>query len=252
MLRSIKDLESLDIRTSDGKIGNLRTIYFDRETMKVLYMVVDTRKWLPGKQVLLSPNKIIKPLEGKSRIDIELAKEELEKQPHPEYEKPLAVMKEEQMLRGLFPSALWFPAGVEPQLNFDGNYLMLMNDDELKENPEKTTKVRSTKHIEGYRIEALDGKIGHLDDFIVDTADWKIRYLVVDTSRILPGKKVIISPEWVKEYDWEGKRVIVDHTKGEIKDSPGFDPYDPINRKYEAVLYDYYGRPYYWIDMARP
>jgi hypothetical protein len=31
-----------------------------------------------------------------------------------------------------------------------------------------------------------------------------------------------------------------------IESSPEYDPEAPINRQYEEVFYDYYGRPKYW------
>ncbi len=39
------------------------------------------------------------------------------------------------------------------------------------------------------RIQATDGEIGHVDDFIVDDDAWTIRYMVIDTGDWLPGKK---------------------------------------------------------------
>jgi hypothetical protein len=107
-------------------------------------------------------------------------------------------------------------------------------------------RLRSTKHLEGYSVKATDGNIGHIEEFILDTDDWSIRYMVVDLIRILPGRKVLISPDWIEGFEWETREVSVNHTREEIKGSPEFDPNDPVNRRYEMVLYDYYGRPYYW------
>jgi hypothetical protein len=36
-----------------------------------------------------------------------------------------------------------------------------------------------------------------------------------------------------------------------IKNSPEWNPSAPINREYEARLYDYYGRPVYWNSDDR-
>ena len=37
----------------------------------------------------------------------------------------------------------------------------------------------------GYHIEATDGDIGHVEDFIIDGETWEIRYMVVDTHSSL-------------------------------------------------------------------
>jgi len=61
----------------------------------------------------------------------------------------------------------------------------------------RDTHLRSSDEVIGYHIQALDGQIGHVEDFIVDDENWIIRYLVIDTKDILPGKNVLISPLWV-------------------------------------------------------
>lgn len=59
--------------------------------------------------------------------------------------------------------------------------------------------LRSAREVMGYRIRAKDGKVGHVEDFLVDDAAWMIRYLIVNTRNWLPGKKVLVSCEWVQD-----------------------------------------------------
>ena len=54
--------------------------------------------------------------------------------------------------------------------------------------------LRSTEDILGFRLEATDGHIGTVEDFYFDDQVWSIRYLVADTGRWLPGRRVLISP----------------------------------------------------------
>ena len=53
----------------------------------------------------------------------------------------------------------------------------------------------------GYHIEATDGGIGHVKDFIIDDETWAIRYLEVDTRNWWPGKKVLVSPQWINRRE---------------------------------------------------
>jgi len=100
--------------------------------------------------------------------------------------------------------------------------------------------------VTGYRIHASDGEIGHVAEFIVQTEGWVIRYLVADTRNWLLGKKILVSPAWVTHVDWDEEHLHVDLKREEIRGSVAFDPSAPVNREYEARLYDYYGRPKYW------
>ncbi|MGZ8487048.1 MAG: hypothetical protein ACXWW4_00775 [Candidatus Binatia bacterium] len=54
--------------------------------------------------------------------------------------------------------------------------------------------LRKMKDLKGLAIGAKDGDIGEANDFIFDDKNWTVRYLVADTERWLPGRKVLLSP----------------------------------------------------------
>ncbi len=106
--------------------------------------------------------------------------------------------------------------------------------------------LRSLKELEHYAIGATDGTIGHVKDLYFDDTKWVARYLVVDTSAWLPGRKVLISPFAVGEPDWTEKILPVPFTKEQVKDSPDVDTDKPVSRQYEVQYLSYYGYPNYW------
>src|SRR5256885_17215081 len=55
MLRRVDELLGFTIHAADGDIGRVHDLYFDDRRWTVRYLVVDTRHWLPGRRVLLSP-----------------------------------------------------------------------------------------------------------------------------------------------------------------------------------------------------
>ncbi|GAB6190783.1 PRC-barrel domain-containing protein [Desulfocastanea catecholica] len=55
-------------------------------------------------------------------------------------------------------------------------------------------KLKRIKEIQGYELGARDGKIGRCSDFLFDDRSWAVRYVVADTRKWLPGRKVLISP----------------------------------------------------------
>jgi len=67
--------------------------------------------------------------------------------------------------------------------------------------------LRSTRQVTGYHIHATDGELGHVEDFIVDDENWAVRFLVVDTRNWLPGKKVLLSPQWIERVEWADSSV---------------------------------------------
>ena len=52
--------------------------------------------------------------------------------------------------------------------------------------------LHKTSRMRGYHIQATDGTIGHVDNFLVDESSWVVRYLVVDTSNWIGGRWVLV------------------------------------------------------------
>ncbi|MCU7496043.1 MAG: PRC-barrel domain containing protein [Ignavibacteria bacterium] len=110
--------------------------------------------------------------------------------------------------------------------------------------------LRSVKTLEGYKIHALDGEIGEVNDFFFDDVSWNIRYLVVDTGTWLQKRLVLISPHSLGKPDWKAKRFPVNLTKEKIQNSPSVEMDRPVSRQQETDLSDYYGWPYYWTGLG--
>jgi hypothetical protein len=108
--------------------------------------------------------------------------------------------------------------------------------------------LRSTHEVSCYSIHAIDGEIGHVEDFIIDDDAWKIRYLVVNTSNWLAGKEVLISPEWIERISVFESEVFLGLFREEIKQSPEYSEETLLTRDYEARLYKHYHRPEYWVN----
>ena len=76
--------------------------------------------------------------------------------------------------------------------------------------------------MSGYHIQAADGEIGHVEDFIIDDETWAIRYLIIDTRNWWPGKKVLVSPQWIERVSWSESKVFVNLPRETIKQSPEY------------------------------
>ena len=98
----------------------------------------------------------------------------------------------------------------------------------------------------GHHIHAKDGDIGHVDDFVIDDESWAIRYLIVDTRNWFPGKKVLVSPQWIRRVSWSEAKIFVNLSREAIKHSPEITEEAIITRDYEMELYRHYNQPGYW------
>jgi hypothetical protein len=238
MLRSIKDLRGYTIRATDGDVGKVREFYFDDQLWTVRYLVADTGNWLVDRLVLLSPVSLGNPDWEEKVFPVSLMREQVEGSPRIHTDKPVSRQMEVETHYYYGWPPYWHAAP----------YITAAQTSDV-EKRRGDPHLRSTREVIGYHIQAPDGEIGHVDDFIVEDDLWIIHYLVVDTGNWLPGKRVLVSPQWITEVNWAGRWVSVYLSKDVIQHSPEFDPSVPVNREYEVRLYDYYGRPHYWVRL---
>jgi sporulation protein YlmC with PRC-barrel domain len=241
MLRSAKSLRDYHIRATDGNVGRVHDFLFDGEQWVIRYAVVNTSEWLPGRKVLLIPDALGPPSTEGEILPVALTHEQLENSPNTDTDRPISRQHEMDLFEYYGWSPYWGAGG--------GEFAEYGATTEAKVQTATPTQtdLRSMRQVAGHSIHASDGHIGHVEDFILDDEEWVVRYIVVDTRNWLPGRKVLISPEWVSRIDWPGEEVWLDHSKEEIRKSPHYDPNQPVNRQYELRLYDYYGRRKYWV-----
>src|SRR4051794_20085897 len=106
--------------------------------------------------------------------------------------------------------------------------------------------IHSVGDLQRFTIGATDGDIGQINDVYFDDERWVIRYLVVDTGKWLPGRKVLVSPFAVQMIEWARGRVDVRLTRQQVEGSPDVDTTKPVSRQNEEAYLRYYGYPYYW------
>jgi hypothetical protein len=248
MLRSIESLCGYKISAFDGEIGKVHEFLFDDEQWTIRYVVVDTGRWIPGRRVLISPAVFGQPDWDLQQFPVSLTKEQVKNSPDINVDKPVSRRHELELLKyyGISPYWPYVPASgyytVPPPVPLSKEEREELESEKNKEE----IHLRSTREVIGYHIQATDDTIGHVVDFILEDEKWVIRYMVVDTRNWLPGKKVLVSPHWIKDIRWTQTKVYVDLSKEAVKNSPEYDPSEPVNREYELRLYDYYGRPKYW------
>ena len=248
MQYNVKDLKGYAIGATDGDIGKLDDFYFDDEFWTIRYLVAETGNWLLNRKVLISPFALGKADLSRERLNVTLTKKQVEESPSIDTDKPVSRQHEAAYSDYYrYPyywggPYLWGPM-TYPRLS---DAAQRRNEEARAEREEANDlHLRSANKVTGYHIEATDGDIGHVEDFIIDGETWEIRYIVVDTQNWWPGKKVLVAPQWIGRVSWNDSKVYVDLSRETIKNGPEFHP-DALNREYEEKLYDHYKRPKYW------
>ncbi len=250
MLWSLETLRDYGLRAADGSIGRIKDLFFDDHAWTVRYVVVDTGGWLTGRKVLIAPAALGEPDTTQREFPVALTREQIENGPGIDSDKPVDRQQETALNEFYGWPLYWSTPGMAglalPPGYLDGSLPTgeVPLETARLESEQGDPNLRSAAEVTGYTIGASDGSIGDVIDFLTDLDNWKIRWLAVDTGRWLPGRQVVLAPDWIRHFNWAESTVEVDLTREQVRNSPPFDPSLGLHREYENRLYEYYGRPY--------
>jgi len=249
MLNKAKTLKGYKLDSLDGEFGEVKEFYFDDHHWTIRYLVANTGSWLTGRQVLISPYALVAAIKEEEHIAIDLTKKQIEDSPALDSDKPVSRQFEESYY-GYYGWPLYWGG---PYM-WGANPYILRDSAQWEKPPQsenaRDRRLRSTDSVQGHNIQALDGQIGHVDDFIIDDETWAIRYLIVDTKNWWPGKKVLVSPQWIERVSWDESKVFVNLSREAIKNSPEYTEESLVTRDYETELYKHYQREGYWSEES--
>lgn len=152
MLHKVKDLQGDSILAADGELGSVDDLYFDDEDWDIRYLVVNARRWIPGRKVLVSPIAIDRdqPLTLGGDIHVELTREQISRCPAPASD------------RNLRSSAEVIGCGIEARDGMVGQVADLVVDDETWEITDVLVDSRRW----------LPGKLLLISPEVIDRIDW--------------------------------------------------------------------------------
>jgi len=180
-------------------------------------------------------------------LAVNLTKKQIEDSPSLESDKPVSKQFEESYYGYYGWPSYWgssYMWGIYPYMARDPSMWRKHHSEERSWDP----NLRSTHHVSGHHIEATDGEIGHVEDFIIDDETWAIRYLVVDTRNWWSGKKVLISPKWIDQMSWNESKVYLKLSRAKIRQSPEYKENSLPSRDYESELHRHYNQAGYWAS----
>jgi hypothetical protein len=246
---SLKELDGFALVALDGEIGHAKEAYFDDRHWTIRHLVVDTGGWLTGRKVLVSPHAVRRIDRDGRCIEVALERRRVETAPDIDTARPVSRQHEMALYdHHGWPywwsgDALWgrtaYPvvagtvlapppsgAGLPPSIT------ERMRAQRADDDPH----LRSSAEVTGYHIEASDGSIGHIDDFLFDEHSWSIAFVVVvvvvvvvvDAGHWLPGRQVLIAPRWIEHIDWGERRARVRLSRAAVESSPPYRRGEPL------------------------
>ena len=266
MLNAVSSLKGFDIRAKDGSLGTVSDFLFDDSTWKVRWMVVDTGRWLTGRKVLIYPSAVVSAEYGSREINVSLTKAQVEASPDILQDRPVSRQMQNDLYgyygwdpmwgggmfgNGMYGGSMYGGVGMgaiasplSAPVYFGASAVREAERGDV-DHDDGDPHLRSIAEVTGYHVHATDGNIGHVEDFLVESESWGVRYLIVDTSNWWVGQHVLISPYAVKEVDWLDHHIRLDVSRDKVKSSPSWNPADTINGQFERRLHSHYDWPGY-------
>lgn len=266
MIKDEKDIHGYRIDAEDGKLGEVDEFLFKDGDWVIRYLVVDTRKWLAGgRSVLISPIAVQEVKHDEQSISVALTKEEVKNSPDVESVKTVSRKEEIKLNQHFGWGSYWLMAeaqenlgagsgqGRQPWGGFQLPGLLhghgnAQHSARSPDNASEEAHFRATSEVRRYNVNALDGYIGYIKNFLIDDQTWEIHYIVIDTNVLEPGKKMMITPDWIKRINKTDHDVSVPLEKATIKQGPEYHHHQPLPKDIDDKLNHAYGKPPYQGD----
>lgn len=215
MLRSARKILAHRLNAADGEVGRCVDFVIDSSGWRARYLVVERGAKLGGGRVLISPLALDKASWTSRRLVVAAARAQVESAP--EFAPGAALSRQDELdvcrhygwaLRGsaALPSEGW------PELA----------------PPSPPAPSRSLEELLGYQLQAEDGVVGRVSDFILDDDDWGLPYLVLESSPALGGRSVLVPCDRVLDAAPLERRLLqVGMTSAEVESCPEYDPTAP-------------------------
>jgi hypothetical protein len=249
MLWDTSALKHYHVRATDGLLGSVSDFLFKDTDWKIRWLVVDTGNWLSGRKVLLPISALGHPDPSSRQFPIGLTRQQVKDSPDIDTDRPVSRQHEEHVYSFYGWAPYWDGVFIPPSGAIASPFVAPTAFSGRKPRDAGGTALhpdggdphlRSVREVTGYHVHAIDGEIGHVEDFLADDANWTIRYIEVDTSNWWLGKKVLIAPPSVRQIVWEERLMNLDVDRQKVEGSPPYEPSMTVDGAYEERFWNYY------------
>lgn len=249
MLHSYNDLKTFAIRAVDDRSSKVDDIYFDDSDWHIRYLVAQSGFLLTAHQGLVGARLLDAPDVTKREIPVNLTEEELKSADSPETDPPVSEQDRSTDAHdpGLWPSFLvgtgapYSPDVAMDQLGLDRSEQSAGTADRRGD-----PHLRSMAEILDYSVETRDGEVGSVIDFLIEADGWQLRFLAIDTGNWLPGRRVVVTTDWITDVDAVDRKIHVDVDQQTLKDAPRLRSIEDLHLSDAKEAIDRYGHVGYW------
>jgi hypothetical protein len=247
MLWSTNTIRGFCIRAIDGPIGAVDECLFDDRQWMLRYVVANLGDWLLEHFVLIPPTAL-RTLDRKARtLEVALTCQQVTDSPDIATDPPVSrqIAADRSAVTGSLnyggASGFWGLGMCLGEYSAVARLLAFEAEQDGRRALERSAEarhrdphLRSTRAVCGCAVQACDGAVGHIADFILDDTIWAIRYLIVASRRSWPAKRVVVPVHWIDRIDPSQRMIGVRAPRAVVQCGPVFDPAAIADPVYET------------------
>lgn len=250
MKLTIDTLRGYTLHAQDGEIGKIKDLLFDDHQWGGRWLVADTRSWLPGRKVLLSPISFENPNPEEKSIPVRMTQQEIQDSPPLEEDAPVSLQYEKTFYDQYFWPYYWTGGGLWANqtypIHLDPDRNKFQIDSDAEPDPEHRDHVlRSADELMNYRITVgrvlEQDAIASVSDLVIDTETWAVPYLILRKGNLLSAKKIMVPRERVIRTQWKERSIHMDLDEKNLDEAPEFEGRELISDETEKRTTDFFG-----------
>ena len=105
--------------------------------------------------------------------------------------------------------------------------------------------LHSIRELCRFRVSASDGKVGRAADFYFSDPGWSVRFVVVNTGRLFPGRRVLVPPDYLGVPDGPRRRLPIALTRQELESCAGPEAHETVSLRQQHLMEQRYGGALY-------
>ncbi len=236
MIPTLDNIRGYRIVTRDGEIGKVHDFFIDDSRWHLRYIVVETGSWMSRRRVLLSLAELGATRSELSEFHVHLTCEQVSGAPGIDTDKP--VSRQQKFLMNVH-------YGWPNYWSLDG----LILSEAIPTLTNRPTRIegdhhqRSFREISSYAIKHGENRLGKVEDFVIDDADWSLTNLVLTGGGWLDSRRIAIPASNFEEASWLKRAIFVDLKGSDLSKYEPFNYNHPVDREESFVFCDYHGRP---------
>lgn len=227
MLHNVRALERMSVVAIDGELGSVVDVCVDDDSWTVRYLVVEAGStWLQGRKFLISPLSLRAVFWKLGQLDTTLTRDQVRDSPGIDVDMSISRAYETAFFDYYgYPyywlgPCRWGAMPFPPVFTFQPSGLDAQAAAADVAEQHQGIHLHRMHAAAGCRIHAIDGAIGHVQDFLYSDEDWSMPFLLVDTRNWLPGRHVVLDIKWIEAISWSQRTLHVGLTRDAVRNCP--------------------------------